>query len=345
MNVALLTDTHFGVSKSSQVFLESSLAWFRDFFIPRLKALNINTIYHLGDLFDNRSSLDIRVLNEVLKLFREDLKDFNIFILVGNHDSTFRDRIDINSVECLREFSNVRIIDSPKLILDGKVALVPWVVNKDEFDKFMTENKPDITCGHFEVMCGKIKDNKDSIDPNYFVDKTKLVLSGHYHNRQDIKYVGGTIRYIGNTYHLTRTDIGEERGFAILNTDTSELEFINDESVALKYLRVKYPCEISKELVDGNIVDVYVDISEEGYDEKEFNKYVSNIESYGTVLPPNVKIERTDIVRVENFDVSGSTSTRDILSSYVAGLNIDPILKEKVDNKINLLYDKIEKEE
>ena len=345
MNVALLTDTHFGVSKSSQVFLESSLAWFRDFFIPRLKALNINTIYHLGDLFDNRSSLDIRVLNEVLKLFREDLKDFNIFILVGNHDSTFRDRIDINSVECLREFSNVQIIDSPKLILDGKVALVPWVVNKDEFDKFMTENKPDITCGHFEVMCGKIKDNKDSIDPNYFVDKTKLVLSGHYHSRQDIKYVGGTIRYIGNTYHLTRTDIGEERGFAILNTDTSELEFINDESVALKYLRVKYPCEISKEFVDGNIVDVYVDISEEGYDEKEFNKYVSNIESYGTVLPPNVKIERTDIVRVENFDVSGSTSTRDILSSYVAGLNIDPILKEKVNNKINLLYDKIEKEE
>ena len=38
---------------------------------------------------------------------------------------------------------------------------------------------------------------------------------------------GRKIQYIGNTYQITRSDIGQPKGFCVLDTDTLEYEFID----------------------------------------------------------------------------------------------------------------------
>lgn len=350
MKVALVTDTHFGVFKGNQVFLSSSLRYFREFVVPTLKKHGIGTLIHLGDMFDNRSSLDIKVMNEVYKLFREDLKDFSIHILVGNHDSAYRDRIDVNSVESLREFYNVEIIDEPKMILDGKVALVPWITNFESFDKFMLESKPFITLGHFEILGGKINSfgvdkNDSSVDPNYFSGKTKFLFSGHYHHRSTLKVPDCKIVYIGNAYHLSRSAIGESKGITILDTDTGEFEFIDDESVSVKYVKVIYPEELKVSVIKGNLVDIHVNINNEEYNEKSFGEYVSAVESMEPAQPPYVKFERVDLEKEHQFDVDGASSIKELLIDYVSELTLDDKLKSRVIEKIKMLYANIENEE
>ena len=346
MKVGVITDTHFGVYKGSSVFLESSLKFFRNFLIPELKKRNINTIFHCGDMFDNRSSLDIKVINEVLKLFREDLKEFNVYIVVGNHDSVFKNTIEVNSVEVLRGYENVKVISEPTVF--GNVGFVPWVVDKSNFESFINENKPEIVVGHFEIFGGKflgtVDKNKDHIHPDFFDGKTKLVLSGHYHTRSEIKTPNCSIHYIGNCYHLDRGDEGEQRGMCILDTESFELEFVDDYA-ALKYIKLVYPQSYTQELIEGNIINVHVDISKEGYNEKDFGEYVSGIESFNPSIPPYVRIERTNFEEVAPIDISGTGSTIDILFEYVNQLNLENNLKEKIQEKAEKIYKKIKKEE
>ena len=341
MKIAKITDNHFGVSKGSNLFLQSSLAWFKDFFIPELKKRNIDTIVHLGDLFDNRSSLDIKVLNEVLSLFRNELSEFKIHLIVGNHDIAYRDRIDVNSIECLRGFPNVTIIDK-NTMLDADIALCPWVVNKDELVSFLVENKPKVVLGHFEVLTGKIKDSVDGIPPSLFTG-VKYVYSGHYHSRSVVKYKDGEVRYIGSCYHLNRSDIGEERGFSILDTDTFESELVKNNEISIKFVEIEYPQVLNADDIRGNMIDLKVDISKEGYNEKEFNDYVAMLESLNPSAPPTIKVYRTDIRVIEDFDMSGATSTKEILIRYVKSLKYDWVLEEKILAKIELLYRKLEK--
>ena len=346
MKVGVITDTHFGVYKGSSVFLESSLRFFRNFLIPELKKRNIDTIFHCGDLFDNRSSLDIKVINEVLKLFREDLKDFKVYIIVGNHDSVFKNTIEINSVEVLRGYSNVNVISEPSLI--ENVGLVPWIVDKENFESFMKTNKPEITLGHFEIFGGKfsgaIDKNKEHISPDFFDETTKLVLSGHYHTRSEIKSAKCSIHYIGNCYHLDRGDEGEPRGMCILDTETLKIDYVDDYA-ALKYVKLTYPQIYSKEIIEGNIINVHVDISKEDYNEKVFGEYVSNIETFNPSIPPYVRIERTNYEEVAPIDISGTGSTIDILFEYIDQLKIEETLKNKIKDKADIIHKKVKKEE
>lgn len=78
-NVALLTDTHFGMRKNRDIFLDSQIRFFNEVFVPYLKDNNIKDVFILGDLFDNRNTLNIMTKNEVFNLFDTILKDFNFF--------------------------------------------------------------------------------------------------------------------------------------------------------------------------------------------------------------------------------------------------------------------------
>jgi hypothetical protein len=60
-------------------------------------------------------------------------------------------------------------------------------------------------------------------DPSPF-NKFQKVFSGHYHTRSD----NGKIFYIGNPYEMIFSDMNDDRGFIIFDTETLDHEYINN---------------------------------------------------------------------------------------------------------------------
>ena len=106
----------------------------------------IKDIFILGDVFHHRSEISVNTLS-VSQQFFKILEDFNIIILVGNHDAYYRDRSDVNSISIFDGWSNITTIDeSYSDNFFGKtLSFWPWGCP--------IENIPesDILFGHFEI--------------------------------------------------------------------------------------------------------------------------------------------------------------------------------------------------
>jgi predicted phosphodiesterase len=340
MKIALVTDTHFCVHRSSEIFLNSQLSFFKDQFFPDLKKRGIDTIIHLGDFFDNRVFINVRIQNIIYNMMMNEGKDFKWYILVGNHCSYYKTNIETNSLKQFEHIEHIDIINEIKKInLDGRdILLVPWQIDNNDFQKRVSNKN--ITCdvcmGHFETrgfLLNKGKVCDEGIDSEIFFNNFKVVFSGHFHKRTLKKRNESKIQYIGNAYHLTRHDIGEDRGYTIFDTNTLEYEFINNEK-SLKFVNMIFPEKIIKDKIRGNIVDVCVDVSDEKYDEIKFREYMTKIEKCNPITTPNVKIENNFQQNVE-IDYKVQT-VNELIEEYVSKLNISN--KKEVIEKIIELY-------
>lgn len=346
MKVALVTDLHFAFKKGNDVYLESQMRFFINQFIPYLKKHSITTIFMLGDLFDNRVYLDSKVLNTVLNLFENLLKDFDIHIIVGNHDSYFDSTIEVNSVKTLSGFKNVNIYSSiSEIEMNGKkILMCPWITDYDKFSRDIEPYKSDICMGHFEIAkCKMFKDqiSENGISTSTFLSKFKLTLSGHFHTRSTTKFNGNRLVYIGNPFQMNRGDMDDERGFSILDLDSLNLKFIpNTES--MKFVCYNFPEELSKEKVYNNHVDLNV-IYDENYDEKKVQKYIELLESYSPAYP--IVVKTINNITIESEDTLDMTSIPELIKEYLQKTNFaDNDKKSQVISTTMDLYDECNSE-
>jgi DNA repair exonuclease SbcCD nuclease subunit len=138
MNVALISDLHLGCKKNSDVFLNNHIKYLTDEFIPYLKKHGINYIFILGDIYDNRNSINIKVKNAIYDLFEQQFKDFNVYMIVGNHDTYFKTSIDTHSLKFFKKFENITVIDDVERIElnNKKILMVPWQTDNEQFIQF-----------------------------------------------------------------------------------------------------------------------------------------------------------------------------------------------------------------
>ena len=54
--VAILTDTHYGARKGAQYLHDYFEQFYSEVFFPTLKERGVDTILHLGDAFDSRTT-------------------------------------------------------------------------------------------------------------------------------------------------------------------------------------------------------------------------------------------------------------------------------------------------
>lgn len=308
--VVLISDLHFGVHKNSDIFLNNQVNYFNNEFIPYLLENKIEKIFILGDVFDNRSAINVKVQNECLNFFKRlDCHKIRSYILIGNHDCYYTDQTKVNSVNILREFEFVTIIDNIDYFdINGKkLCLASWQTNNDFIPKL---KKSDICFGHFDIVgfnFSKYRVSEIGINAIQFTDYFKLVFSGHYHTRS-IKEIGNTkIIYLGAPYHITRNDIDELKGFCVLDLDTLEYEFIDSKNT-IKFVSLKYPNVFTEELVQNNIVDIEVDYNE-SYNDIDIQKYIKKIELFKPVITPKVKVNNkfvidSDISKLDTLQLS-----------------------------------------
>ena len=207
------------------------MKFFDDVFFPYLEKNNIKTIIHAGDLMDRRKFVNFNILNQVRTKFMDRINDQDIELhcILGNHDVYYRNTNMINSIREL--FSNdLNLYEKPEVVnFDGlDIALLPWInkENEQESVDFIKNASAPILIGHLElrgydVMRGIKFDG--GMDANIF-DRYEKVLSGHFHCRQE----SGNVHYMGTQYQITFADLNETKGFHVLDTETREIDFVEN---------------------------------------------------------------------------------------------------------------------
>ena len=145
MKIALLNDTHFGVRNDSEAFRNYQLRFYNEIFFPYLKEHNIKTLVHLGDVVDRRKFINFQTASIFRKQFFDRLYDEKIdtHIIIGNHDTYFKNTNKVNAIENLSKEITIimiahrlsTILNSYKIYVIDNGAIVEQGTHKELVDK------------------------------------------------------------------------------------------------------------------------------------------------------------------------------------------------------------------
>jgi hypothetical protein len=338
MKVFMITDTHFGIYLNNlDKWLNMMESTFYNWVIPYLKENSKpgDVLIHLGDLFDNRTSIPIIVLNKVEKILN-DLSDvLPLHIMVGNHDLWNKGSNDVNSVR-LYGYLNKNITvhqDTTKLNIGGKdLILMPWVEKRLDMIKEIGKNPGDYLFCHSDLngcrmhLNSVAHRNADKIDVESFKGYQR-VFSGHIHIRQ----VNSNFEFIGSLYQMDRNDTGDQKGITILDLETGEVSFeANTYSPIFRKFRVITEEDIDK-LDELSDTKDYIDIA------------ISN-----NLLINNRKLRRKLEMMLEKGNFSSVEYIDDIVQKTEDGEDVISeaveIDEESLDISIKLEYESYIKE-
>lgn len=339
--VVILGDTHFGVRSDSKHFTDFYRKFYTEVFFPYLKDNNIKEIYQLGDLFDRRKYVNFYTLSECRDYFFDVIQSLGItlHVLVGNHDIFWRESLSVNSPDLLlKDYNNIILHDKPTEVKVGCLTfdVIPWICkeNEEACYNFISNSNNQYCMGHFEIagfQMYKGIDSHDGISPEIF-KKYNLVLSGHYHHRSRI----GSIQYVGTPMEHTWADFEDARGFHILDTNTREMEFIQnpytmftklyyDDTKEVVYNSADFENKHLK-LIVVNKTDYYAfdQFVEKIYKANPLElKIIEDLSEFETTTPDDNDIDLED--------------TMTLLSQYVDGIETEAN-KDKIKTIMKTLY-------
>jgi len=262
--VCCIADLHIGVHQNSIFWHETALNWAK-WLKEELNKKNIKDIFILGDLYHYRDEIavnTIHVVNQILNLWSE----FNIVILVGNHDAFYKDRSDINSLSILAGWENILVISEPVTytIFGKECTFLPWGADITKVDK------SDVVFGHLEIETFKMNSHKacdHGVKSKDLLAKANLIMTGHFHLRDERKYDNKTILYVGNPFEMDFGDTGSTKGYYILDfNDLSYTFFENTLSPKHKKLSITDLAALKslsatevKDTVNNNIIKLVID--------------------------------------------------------------------------------------
>ena len=231
MKVAIITDTHYGARKGSRYLHDYFEMFYRDVFFPSLEEHEIDTVIHMGDIFDSRKAIDLQSLEWSKRVVFEPLEKYNVYAIVGNHDCYYKDTNFVNSPELLlQDYSNIKLYSkATEIEVDKlKILLLPWInsENYEETSYLIKDTEAKVAMGHLEVNGFKATRGhmmETGMDAKFF-NKFDKVFSGHYHTRSN----DGQIYYLGNPYEMFWNDVNDPRGFHLFDTETLEHTPINN---------------------------------------------------------------------------------------------------------------------
>ena len=226
MKIALINDTHFGARNDNPNYANYIYKFWDDIFFPYLEEHNIKDVIHLGDVLDRRKFVNFKTLKDFNDKFVDRLKNVNFDIIIGNHDTYYKNTNSVNAPKELLDWCN--IYSDPTVIEKGgmKMLLIPWVTpeNLEQTTMMLEQESADIVLGHLEIKGFEMHNGHTSdtgLDKKMF-RRFEKVLSGHFHKKSD----DGHIYFLGSQYEFMWNDYNCQKGFHILDTETRELERI-----------------------------------------------------------------------------------------------------------------------
>lgn len=347
MKVALLTDTHFGVRNDAAVMLDYQERFYSEVFFPFLRKNAIAHIIHLGDLVDRRKYINYLTSSRMRSMFFEPMDQGNITcdLLIGNHDTTFKNTNDVNALRELVEgkWNNVNLFEDTATVkkYGRSLCYVPWITpeNRDRTLKGITSSDARYCFGHLELK-GFLDNDRLPVefgdDPSIF-KKFDAVYSGHFHNKMS----GGNVTYLGCPYEMTWSDFNDQKGFHTFDVDTGELQFIKNPYTLFNkfvYNDEKYTLDQHISILmdaKNTFCKVYVEAKKDPY---LYDRFLDELEKIG---PFDLKIVEQKITATEGEEGELSQIDTADTISYIHGqidateMSVD---KAKVKVLLSRLY-------
>jgi len=343
MKIALLNDTHFGCRNDSPHFINYQNKFYEEQFFPYLIKNNIKCLVHLGDVVDRRKFINHNTAHNFKKIFWDRLRELDIetHVILGNHDTYYKNTNEVNALENLNVGNEVKIYTrATEITLDGlDVLLIPWICEDNMEDTLhkLDNSTSQIAFGHLEVKGFEMHKgvmNEHGLEKQNF-RRFEKVFSGHFHKKSD----DGHIFYLGTQYQIMWSDYNCPKGFHIFDTDTRELE------------RIENPLPIFKKLSYDDTKENYDNLDLSSYENcfvKLFVNRKTNPEMYGNLVERfynNTNIHEliinedtndiTQTVRVDTIDQGEDTLT--FLGNYIEQVDTD-LDKNKLKEFAKELY-------
>ena len=341
MKVALITDTHFGARSENLNFNEYFFDFYENVFFPYLKENNITAVIHLGDVMDRRKYVSYRIAKDFRERFVNQFDGIDFHMLVGNHDTFYKNTNEVNSLQELVDGRHDNITIYPKATevdFDGcKILFVPWINSENMSDtmKLLKTSPAQVCMGHLELngfamQKGFIMDHGwDKKEFNRF----DMVMSGHYHHKSD----DGHVYYLGTPYEIYWNDHDDPKGFHIFDTNTRQLERIvnpltmfskiyYDDSVEMNNDMTRYKNKYVK-LIVVNKKDLY-----------QFDKFVDKLlqaDCYEVKIIED--FSELDASNVSDDIVKNTEDTMTLLDRYIDELDVT-LSKDRLKNTMRTLY-------
>ena len=343
MKIAILNDTHCGVRNSSEIFMNYQEEFYRDVFFPYLEEHNIKKVLHLGDYYENRTSINFKALNHNRHIFLDVLRDRGIHmdIIPGNHDVYYKNTNSLNALkELLGHYMNeINIIEECTIMdYDGlRCALIPWINNENESAvlDFLQTCRADILGAHlelqgFEMQAGVVA--PVGMDKNIF-SRFDMVLSGHYHTKSQQE----NVHYLGCQIEFFWSDCADRKYFHVLDTETRELTAVENPRTIFKKIfyddsNRNYATENISNLENHFVKLIVVNKSKP----KEFDKFVDRINMkkiYGLQIAENFQDFAGAQVEDSNVNIE---STDTLLKTYIDAVDTN-LNKEKIKSMVSEL--------
>ena len=337
MKVAIITDTHFGARKGSDHLHNYFEMFYRDVFFPSLEKHQIDTVLHMGDIFDSRKAIDLKSLEWSKRVVFEPLKKYKVISIIGNHDCYYKDTNYVNSPELLlKAYSNITLYSKATQITVGglDILMLPWInsENFEESKKMIDDSKCKVVMGHLEINGFRATRGhmmETGMDTSIF-DKFEKVYSGHFHTRSN----DGKIFYLGSPYEMFWNDVNDARGFHLFDTDTLEHTPINNPyklHYNVYYDDTNYKL-FNTSPYKNKIVKVIVRKKSKI---KEFEKFIDKL--YASGVQDLKIIENFEIQESEEFDINEDENTLSILNRYIEESEFD-LDKNIIKNIFQDLY-------
>jgi len=343
VKIAIITDTHFGARNDNLNFNDYFYKFYDNIFFPTLKERGITTCVHMGDVTDRRKYISYRIANDFREKFVDRFKemDIDLHIIIGNHDTYYKNTSEINSMQELVGSDNFKIYVNPEIVnFDGTpILFVPWINNNNyevSMEALETANS-DIIMGHLEIDGFEM--HKGQIAEGMFEKKLfnrfETVFSGHFHHKSD----DGQIYYLGTPYEIFWNDYDDPKGFHIFDTETRELE------------RIINPYTLFEKIYYDDTTNDYKEHDVSKYKEKYVKLIVVNkkdLYQFDMFTDRLLKADAHEVKIIEDFSeldaknvsdeiVENTEDTMTLLEKYIDELDVT-LDKKRLKNTMKSLY-------
>lgn len=347
MRILILGDKHIGCRGGNKSFLTFVYEYLKHI-VEVIRHNDIDRVIVLGDIMDRRKSTDNFVIHFVVQIISKLIESTGVRwdIIVGNHDTYYKNRIDINTPVNLIHANNVHVYD--KMFEAEGLVYIPWLCesNLDSLNRMDVDGK--YVFGHFEfadfaMYRGTI--SKSGLEPNLF-KYAKRVFSGHYHTRSE----KGNITYVGSPYWLTWQDYGDARGYHILDTETGECDFTRTSDMFNMFECLVYNSDDAEfmknaddpEWIENRLKDKICKIVVEKRDRprkfKQFAQLAKNVQVIDLIF---IDKTVTDTTTSELSEEELNTDTISVFGNYLDETDgYDETDKAHIMNNINVYYKK-----
>ena len=329
--VCVISDLHLGVHSNSAQWHEIAITWAK-WLSTELDRHNIKDIIFCGDWHHNRSEISVNTLQTSADILQI-LDKYNKIMILGNHDIYYKHRIDVNSLSIFKDRKNITIIDDVTTVdlFDRSITFCPWNTSVDSIPK------SDIIFGHFEIQTFKMNTYKvceEGLCVNDLLDRSSLVISGHFHQRHEKEFSKGKILYVGNPFQMDFGDADNMKGFYLLDFDNIEYEFF-ENTVSPQYRKISLSDLVKHSSIDTTIRSIFAN----NVVKLKIDKNISQEDlSY---LTSKLNLLKPEILTLD-YDINYNKISEEPLGKDLSGIDIPEAITEfinllEVDNKNDIL--------